>query len=718
MGEKHIKTVGLALLLSFVSYTSYAQDDPAPPDLSFQSDLRALIDQIAEDPTSLAAVEPLPVADLPVYQPILDEAIAQTSARGPEIELDEDEDSVTLNFQNTDISALINTIAQITGRNFIVDPRVKGKITLVSGGKLKADQVYDIFLSVLDVHNFAAVPSGGVIKILPNNLVKQTPTPTKYGETDDGNDSQITQVFSLKHSSVQEMVPILRPLLPPTSHFAAHAATNTLIFTDTAANVQRILEIIKRVDQPDRSSEVRVVFLKHASATEMANLLTQLASNLTAVQVPGAEGAPAVIGQTKRVSIQADPSINALIIQSPDVEFQFLRAVIDQLDIPRPEGGDIHVVYLKYAKAADLVAVLNEVAQSQQEAGAPEGAAPTLASEVSVQADENTNALVIRAKREQFEELRAVIEKLDLRRAQVFLEAIIAEVSTTKESQIGVEWEGVETKNSGGEFSANTDFSDQSGGLRLGFINKFIRDITGEIVPDLSVVLRALRSDGNTNILSTPNLLTLDNETAEIVVGQEVPFLTGNFVSDASSGDGDNQGSGVVNPFQTIERRDVGLTLRLTPQINEGGAIQLEIEQETSSVSPTVVQGAADLITDRRSIDATVQVDDGQIIVLGGLIQDDFQDTVEWVPVIGKIPVLGALFRKKTKRAVKTNLMVFLKPKIIRTPEDLAAYTRDRYEYLQGTEARSLPETRQMIRKAKPPVLPTIRWEDDLDNRR
>jgi len=711
LGLRYIKIGVLALLLSCAAYTN-AQNQT--PDLSYQSDLRALIDRIAENPTSLAAVEPLPVADLPVYQPVLDQAIAQTNAKNTEIEVDEEEDSVTLNFQNTDISALINTIAQITGRNFIVDPRVKGKITLVSGGKLRADQVYDIFLSVLNVHNFVAVPSGDVIKILPSNLVKQTPTPTVYGSTDSTNDAQVTQVFSLKHSSVQEMVPILRPLLPPTSHFAAHAATNTLIFTDTAANVQRVLEIIKRVDQPDRGSEVRVVFLEHASASEMANILTQLASNLTAVAVPGAEGAPAtLVGQTKRVSIQADPAINALIIQSPDVEFQFLRAVIDQLDIPRPEGGDIHVVYLKYAKATDLVTVLNEVAQSQQAAAGAEGAAaPALATEVSVQADENTNALVIRAKREQFEELKAVIERLDLRRSQVFLEAIIAEVSTTKESQIGVEWEGVKTRGGGSDVSANTDFSDQSGGIRLGFINKFVRDITGEIVPDLSIVLRALRSDGNTNILSTPNLLTLDNETAEIVVGQEVPFLTGNFVSDASSGDGDNTGSGVVNPFQTIERRDVGLTLRLTPQINEGGAIQLEIEQESSSVSPTVVQGAADLITDRRSIDATVQVDDGQIIVLGGLIKDDFQDTIEWVPVIGKIPLLGALFRKKTKRAVKTNLMVFLKPKIIRTPEDLSAYTRDRYEYLQGTEANSLPDSRELIRDAKPPVLPTIPWEE------
>ncbi|MFT5112691.1 MAG: general secretion pathway protein D, partial [Parasphingorhabdus sp.] len=351
---------------------------------------------------------------------------------------------------------------------------------------------------------------------------------------------------------------------------------------------------------------------------------------------------------------------------------------------------------------------------SQSQESGEDGSKPK--TKVSVQADEDTNALVIRASPEEYEELKQVVEKLDLRRSQVFVETIIAEVSNSKASEIGVEWQGVNFKGSGGQVASNTNFSDGAdGGLSLGILNKFVTDLAGNIVPDLNVVLKLLRNDNNANILSTPNLLTLDNESAEIVVGQEVPFITGQFVSDASSSssESDSQtGSGVVNPFQTIERKNVGLTLKITPQINEGGAIRLEIEQEISSVSPTTVAGAADLITDTRSISATVLVDDGQIIVLGGLITDDISDTFEWVPVLGKIPVIGALFRKKSKRAVKRNLMVFLRPKIIRTPADLYEHTRQRYSGIQAEQKTSLPDTRRMIKSTDIPVLPDLEEKD------
>jgi general secretion pathway protein D len=268
----------------------------------------------------------------------------------------------------------------------------------------------------------------------------------------------------------------------------------------------------------------------------------------------------------------------------------------------------------------------------------------------------------------------------------------------------------VHGKSSGGEVTAGSNFSDSGeSGFSVGVVNKFVTDLSGNIVPDLNVVLRLLRSDSNANILSTPNLLTLDNESAEIVVGQEVPFVTGQFVSNASTTgtttDNNQTTTGVVNPFQTIERKNVGLTLKITPQINEGGAIRLEIEQEISSVSPTTVSGASDLITNTRSISATVLVDDGQIIVLGGLITDDISDTFEWVPVLGKIPLIGALFRKKSKQAVKRNLMVFLSPKIIRTPTDLFEHTKNQYESIQQQQRESLPETRRLIRESEVPVL-------------
>ncbi len=616
------------------------------------------------------------------------------------------EDVITLNFQGADINALISLVSQVTEKSFIVDPRVKGKVTLVSGVGLPADKLYEIFLSVLEVSNFAAIPSGEVIKILPKNLVKQHPTPTN--ESPSGSDEQITHIVTLEHASAVELLPILRPLLPPTDHIAPHAGSNTLILTGTAANISRTLGMIKRMDTEQRGVDIRVLYLAHADATKMSQIIGQTLSSLNAES--SRTGQPVA-----NVSVQVDEGLNALIVQAPEAEFPVIQALIDQLDVDRPEAGDTHVVYLKYAQAADLVTLLGGLQQpaTQNETGA------VPLPEVSVQADEQSNALVIRADQSSFEEIKSVIEKLDIRRAQVFVETIIAEVSANKESELGVDWNANKRTSSGGDVNFNTGFSESVGGVELGYIDRFFTNLSGAVVPNLNVVLHALRGDSNTNIISTPNLLTLDNEAAEIVVGQEVPFVTGNFTSTASAtnitADGDGNAVGVVNPFQTIERKNVGLTLRITPQINEGNTIRLEIEQEISSVAPTTVQGASDLITDTRSIEATVQVDDQQIIVLGGLIRDDSVDTHEWVPVLGKIPLLGLLFRKKTKKAVKTNLMVFLRPKIIRTPEDLALLTEERYEFIRNEEVEAQQETRRLLRD-DPPQLKPVDW-DDSDKR-
>jgi general secretion pathway protein D len=616
------------------------------------------------------------------------------------------EDVITLNFQGADINALISLVSQVTEKSFIVDPRVKGKVTLVSGVGLPADKLYEIFLSVLEVSNFAAIPSGEVIKILPKNLVKQHPTPTN--ESPSGSDEQITHIVTLEHASAVELLPILRPLLPPTDHIAPHAGSNTLILTGTAANISRTLGMIKRMDTEQRGVDIRVLYLAHADATKMSQIIGQTLSSLNAES--SRTGQPVA-----NVSVQVDEGLNALIVQAPEAEFPVIQALIDQLDVDRPEAGDTHVVYLKYAQAADLVTLLGGLQQpaTQNETGA------VPLPEVSVQADEQSNALVIRADQSSFEEIKSVIEKLDIRRAQVFVETIIAEVSANKESELGVDWNANKRTSSGGDVNFNTGFSESVGGVELGYIDRFFTNLSGAVVPNLNVVLHALRGDSNTNIISTPNLLTLDNEAAEIVVGQEVPFVTGNFTSTASAtnitADGDGNAVGVVNPFQTIERKNVGLTLRITPQINEGNTIRLEIEQEISSVAPITVQGASDLITDTRSIEATVQVDDQQIIVLGGLIRDDSVDTHEWVPVLGKIPLLGLLFRKKTKKAVKTNLMVFLRPKIIRTPEDLALLTEERYEFIRNEEVEAQQETRRLLRD-DPPQLKPVDW-DDSDKR-
>ncbi len=625
----------------------------------------------------------------------------------------QDDATLTLNFQDADIRALINTVSQVTGRNFVVDPRVKGKVTVVSGKKMSTSEIYNVFLSVLEVHNFAAVPSGNVTKILPSNIVKQRPTPMSFDKEAPSSDAQVTQVYQLQHSSVQQLVPILRPLLPPTSHFAAHAPTNTLVFTDTGANIKRVMKIIERIDQPDRRSDVHVVYLKNARASAIAKILSQLVGSLVSDVAPQAKGAP--VANSKQVSVQADDSLNAIIVQSPETEFKLIQAVIDQLDVERPAGGDINVIYLKYANAKDLVAVLNNLVASGVAAGGEGAVAP--AAKVTVEADESNNALIVRAEADKFREIKTVVEQLDRRRAQVFVETIIAEVSMNEASELGVTW-NTAWQSSNAEnrvVRSGTTFSEGSGGLNIGFLKGLVQvvnnDGTVSIVPGLSAVLSALRSDGNTNVLSTPNLLTLDNESAQIVVGQEVPFVTGQFSTPGSTTTDTETNTTNVNAFQTIERKDVGLTLEITPQINEGDTIQLDIKQEISNVSQTTVQGQADLITDTRSIEAKVQVDDGQIIVLGGLIQDNMVDSIDWVPILGDIPVLGALFRKKSKSTRKTNLMVFLRPKVLRTPEDLAELTETRYRYMQGQELRSQPKTERLLENSTRPVLPPIdRW--------
>ncbi len=633
---------------------------------------------------------------------------AQTSDTSDQTQATGRGEQITLNFQSVDIRALINTVSEVTGKNFIVDPRVKGKVTLVSGGPLNADEIYSVFLSVLEVHNFASIPSGDVIKIIPTNIVKQSPTPTEYTEPVEATDQQLTQVLRLKYASVQELLPILRPLLPPTSHFAAHAPTNTLVLTDTASNIRRLIDIIERIDVPDRRSSVHVVYLKFAQSSVLAGVLANLAG---ALQDGGGGDGPS---NQSKLSVQGDDALNALIINAPDAEFRLLQAVIDQLDIERPIEGDVHVLYLEHAKATEMVELLNNVSQARSRAVGGEN--QTTQAQV-VQADEATNALVIHASNDDFRTIQRVVEKLDVRREQVYVETIIAEVSTNKAADLGIEWQFNDTGTTGGQASASTQFTEQEGGLTLGYLNDLIIGITGNIVPDLSIVLRALRSDTDTNILSTPNLVTLENQPAEIIVAREVPFITGAFTTNVGTTTtvdvGEDTAINRVNPFQTIERKDVGITLKITPQINAGNTVRLEIEHEISNVSDISLQLASDIVTDKRSIQTTVEVDDGQIIVLGGLIRDDVVGTVEWVPILGKIPLIGALFRRKSKSAIKTNLMIFLQPKIVRTTEDLMGPTQEKYDFIRDKQIGSQENTKRMIKGGEPPLLPALDQQTD-----
>lgn len=607
---------------------------------------------------------------------------AVSAQSGPDV--DKEQSQITLNLNDVDIRVLIDTVAEVSGKNFIVDPRVKGKVSVISGAPLLPDQLYDMFLSILEVHNFATVESGGLIKVLPSNVIKQRPTPTLFGRTNENNDSQITQIIQLSHASVQDLVPIIRPLIPPTSHFAPHIPSNSVVITDTTANIQRVLKIINRIDVPDERAQVRVVYLNNASASELSNTLTQLVASTAEPNQGGASGSS--------VSIQGIDSINALVISAPDDAYTKIKALIDELDIQREVKSNVNVVYLKHANAVDLVGVLTEVTTDQGGAGGN-----AVQPDFVVQADEATNSLIVKAEPAQFNQLKTIIDKLDIRRAQVYVEAVIANVSTSQVEDFGLNWDGGDPLGPGlsSASSINTAGSDLNNvNFTEGQLTFTLFDAGSD---QLNIIADAIRNDNNSNILSTPTLLTLDNETAEIVVGQEVPFTTGSFTS--TDGDG--------NAFETIEREDVGIRLTVTPQINDGDTIQLEIEQEISSVAEAQVGGdGTTLITDTSAITAIVQVDHGQVIVLGGLESDQVNDTISGVPILSRIPYLGALFRTRSKDVTRQNLMVFIKPYIIRSPDELAQYSRLRYNRTRQSELNSLKgSSKLLVPGARPAVL-------------
>ncbi|RJQ49575.1 MAG: type II secretion system protein GspD [Gammaproteobacteria bacterium] len=613
---------------------------------------------------------------------------------------------VTLNFRDADIHAVISTVSEITGKNFIVDPRVSGKITIVSTRPMEKDEVYQVFLSVLEVHGFATVPGGKVIKIVPDANAKFGDIPTATDEEPGAGDEIITRVIEVKHVQAAQLVPILRPLASPQGHMAAFPQNNTLIVSDRAGNTERLAKIIRRVDQPS-SDEVEIIPVQNASAAELVRILTTL-------EQQSKRSDPSA----KQVTLLADERTNSILVSGDQNERLRVRATISHLDTPIDEGeGNIHVVYLRYAKASDLVAVLTGVgktAKAGKAPGAPAAATPAPAdagapspvtggagnSALSIQADDATNALIITSTPEQFRALQSVIRQLDVRRAQVQVEALIAEVSSDKATDLGVQWRFSGDPDVTGTVGAATvtnsaitlSPTSPASGLTLGFF----RNST-----TLRALINAISKDTDTNVLSTPTLVTLDNQEAEITVGQNVPFITGQFTNTGAT-------TGATNPFQTIERKDVGVKLKIKPQINEGNAVKLDIEQEVSSVSRTTVTGASDLVTNKRSIKTSVLVDDGKIVVLGGLVKDDLSETVEKVPGLGDLPLLGKLFSTTKTALVKTNLMVFLQPTIVRNANDATRLASDKYNYIRAREFESAEDGVELMPFEKAPLLPPL----------
>jgi general secretion pathway protein D len=614
---------------------------------------------------------------------------------------------VTLNLKDADIQSLIQTVSSITGKNFIVDPRVKGKVTVVASDPMSEEEVYEVFLSVLRVHGFAAVPSGDVIKIVPEANAKQDSIPNAGQQGLPGRDQMVTLVIPLENVAAAQLVPVLRPLVPPQGHLAAYSPTNVLIVSDRAANVDRLRQIIKRVDLASEE-EVEVVRLQHASASEVVRILASLAPQ---------RGGPEGVG-TASVRLVADDRTNSVIMSGERAQRLRYRTIVAHLDTPLVTSGNTHVIYLRYAKAPDLVALLQGVSSSYggSQGGGAEGApaVPGL-SKIDIQADESTNALVVTAPQDTLATLKQVIAQLDIRRAQVQIEAVIADITSDRAAQLGVNWiidasdqspgaVGVINLGDGlnrGRFllDSGADIGDGSnfpGGATVG-----IGKLSGSV--QFAAVISALASDGDTNLLSTPTLVTLDNEEAEIVVGDNVPFVTGQFTNTGAS-------EGAVNPFQTIERQDVGLTLRVKPQINEGNSIRMEITQEVSSLrsaAASVAVGASDITTTKRSIKTTVLADDGQVIVLGGLIDDTSREVLNKVPGLGDIPILGKLFQYRDTELAKRNLMVFIRPVIIREPNSATVLTNRKYSYIRDQQLLQQADGISLLPDASVPVLPT-----------
>jgi general secretion pathway protein D len=647
------------------------------------------------------------------------------------------DDTVTLNFVNADIEAVIRAVAEITGRNFVVDPKVKGTINIVSARPVPKSLVYPTLLSALRLQGFAAVEGEGLVKIVPEADAKQQGGAVSTGAVTAGGDRLVTQVITLKYESAQQLVNVLRPLITPNNTIAAYPATNALIITDYADNVKRIDRIIASLDQPP-SGEPVFVPVRHASALDLVSILNRLAD-------PTAGGAPAEASQ--RVTLVADPRSNSIIIRSENpARVARVRQLIADLDTQGRHGGNIFIIYLKNAEATRVAATLRSLlagggdtvlagintsvlsaVTGTGQAGAPanaatgsqtpaaSGGAGFSSGGVSIQADATNNALIIQAAEPVYNNLRAIIEKLDMRRAQVYVEALIVEVSADKAAQFGIQWQalsgigrggvqGVGGTNFGARGSGNNiidtsvSLASAGSGLNLGIINgTVVVPGLGQIL-NLAFLLRALETDAGANILSTPALLTLDNEEAKIVVGQNVPFITGQYAQTGTSSS--------VTPFQTIERRDVGLTLRVRPQITEGGSIRLVLYQEVSRVDST--SNPAGIITNKRSLESSVTVDDGQIVVLGGLITDAYTDNTEKVPLIGDLPLLGGLFRYDNRQRAKTNLMVFIKPTVVRGPHSADALTQDRYDYIIGEQQRMNPPPRLFWNDTTRPELPTL----------
>ncbi len=613
----------------------------------------------------------------------------------------------TVNFKDTEIQEVIKFVADATGKTILVDPKVRGQVRVISQDAVNKEELYELFLSMMDVQGFTAVEKGNVVRIVPNRDARSLPVPTDLGNNPLGDDTYVTQVLKLENISASKVLPTLRPLVPQHGHLSAYDPSNAIIVTDTRSNILRLKEIIAQIDQSS-VVETELIELEFAHAEDVAQAVTQ-------IEKPGAGDS----GKSE-LTVVPDSRINAILVHGDDLQRQRVRMLVDRLDRPRTKDSNVRVVYLKYAKAESVAEVLNGVLQNM--ASSEEGGSNNnRRRDVSVQADEDTNSLLITANGDTMESLLGVIDSLDIRRAQVLVEAIIVEVEDSDGRELGIQWMYRDDKRG---FGSSTMGNGQLGAIGQGALDDSdeglvslagsLSQTEGQVFgigrlgerTDFLGILNMLQENSSTNILSTPNLLTTDNHTASISVGQNVPFATGSFTS--TGGGSSNPG----NPFRTIERRDVGILLEVTPHVNAGDSVVLDISQEVSSLSN--LNSSDGPITNQRKLDTQVLAANGETVVLGGLIEEEIQTSVQKVPFLGDVPLLGRLFRNQVDSMSKTNLLIFIRATVIEDDQVLKGATAEKYKTLRDQQENRRRSGGMLFRSDDIPMLPE--WEEKLED--
>ncbi len=661
-------------------------------------------------------------------------------------------DEAALNFVGADIESVIKAVGHYTNITFLIDPRVKGTLTLVSEKSITKSQAFSLLASALRLQGYAIVSGDGYAKVVPEAEAKLQASPTVIGGAKSPQGDQVvTQIFHLNHENSANLVTVLRPLITPNNTINANPGNNTLVITDYADNLKRLAKIIASLDAPS-AADLDVIPVRYAIASDLAAMINKLME-------PGAGG------DSGRVNLVPDPRTNSLVVRAPSAaRANLAKSLIAKLDQPTAQAGNVHVVYLKNAEATKLAETLRAVVSGEGGGNAGQSGSGSLSSLGSntgntqmgqsgigsssqagssqtgptnpalsssartgaqqalgggqagfIQADATTNTLIITAPEAVYRNLRAVIDQLDVRRAQVYIESMIVEVNAAKLSEFGVQWAGLQGSDHTYRVGGGTTFNNVGGANSLINLNAFANGVEGAAAPGsgltlgifkqlangklgLGAVAHALGADDDSNILSTPNMLTLDNEVATIKVGQNVPIVTGSFTTTSGTNN---------NPFQTVDRKDIGITLKVRPQISEGGTIKLAIYNESSSIDSSVTTSSG-LVLKNRTIETNIIADDGQILVLGGLIQDDSSDGVEKVPGLGDLPLIGNLFKYQKRNRKKTNLMVFLRPVVVRNREQGMSLTADRYDYMRATQEAAAPEPSIAVQNLGAPLLPQL----------